>query len=144
MLAPTLKTIRHTKERKEVHKVIAFCMAQRTHNCNVLQRQWASLMAQLVKNRPATWETWVRSLGWEDPLEKEQLPTSIFWPGEFHGLYSPWGLKELDMTEQLSLHFTLAVQWLGLHASTEGVGVQSLITGKIPPHMPHSGAKNNK
>ena len=30
----------------------------------------ASLMAQLVKNPPAVWETWVRSLGWEDPLEK--------------------------------------------------------------------------
>ena len=31
---------------------------------------WASLVAQLVKNLPAVWETWVRSLGWEDPLEK--------------------------------------------------------------------------
>ena len=31
---------------------------------------WASLVAQLVKNPPAMWETWVRSLGWEDPLEK--------------------------------------------------------------------------
>ena len=30
----------------------------------------ASLVAQLVKNLPAMWETWVRSLGWEDPLEK--------------------------------------------------------------------------
>ena len=30
----------------------------------------ASLVAQLVKNPPAVWETWVRSLGWEDPLEK--------------------------------------------------------------------------
>ena len=29
----------------------------------------ASLIAQLVKNLPAMWETWVRSLGWEDPLE---------------------------------------------------------------------------
>ena len=29
-----------------------------------------SLIAQLVKNPPATWETWVQSLGWEDPLEK--------------------------------------------------------------------------
>ena len=35
-----------------------------------LQHSWASLMAQQVKNPPATWETWVRSLGWEDPLEK--------------------------------------------------------------------------
>ena len=31
---------------------------------------WASLVAQLVKNLPAIWETWVQSLGWEDPLEK--------------------------------------------------------------------------
>ena len=35
-----------------------------------LQYSWASLLAQLVKNSPAMWETWVRSLGWEDPLEK--------------------------------------------------------------------------
>ena len=35
-----------------------------------LQDSWASLVAQLVKNLPATWETWVWSLGWEDPLEK--------------------------------------------------------------------------
>ena len=33
---------------------------------------WASLVAQLVKNLPAMWETWVQSLGWEDPLEKGQ------------------------------------------------------------------------
>ena len=35
-----------------------------------LQSSWASLVAQLVKNLPAMWETWVGSLGWEDPLEK--------------------------------------------------------------------------
>ena len=31
---------------------------------------WASLVAQIVKNLPVIWETWVRSLGWEDPLEE--------------------------------------------------------------------------
>ena len=36
----------------------------------VLQYSWASLVAQLVKNPPAMQETWVQSLGWEDPLEK--------------------------------------------------------------------------
>ena len=36
----------------------------------------ASLVAQLVKNLPAMWETWVRSLGWEDPLEEETVPHS--------------------------------------------------------------------
>ena len=35
-----------------------------------LQYSWASLVAQLVKNLPAMWETWVQSLGWEDSLEK--------------------------------------------------------------------------
>ena len=45
----------------------------------------------------------VGDLGLEDPLEKERLPTPIVWPGELHGLYSPWGHKELDTTEQLSL-----------------------------------------
>ena len=35
-----------------------------------LQYFWASLVAQLVKNPPTMWETWVWSLGWEDPLEK--------------------------------------------------------------------------
>ena len=32
----------------------------------------------------------------------ERLPTPVFWPEEFHGLYSPWVRKELDRTEQLS------------------------------------------
>ena len=50
-----------------------------------LQYSWASLVAQLVKNPPAMWPTWVRSLGWEDPWRRERLPTPVFWPGE-----SPW------------------------------------------------------
>ena len=71
---------------------------------------WASLVAQLVKNLPAMRETWVRSLGWEDPLEKGKATHSVFWPGEFHGLYSPWGHKESDTTERLSLHYMLQIQ----------------------------------
>ena len=52
---------------------------------------WASLVAQLVKNPPAMWETWVRSLGWEDPLEKGTAAHSsilawrIPWTGESMG-----------------------------------------------------------
>ena len=56
--------------------------------CGIPWIVWASLVAQLVKNPPAMRETWVQSLGWEDPLEKERLPTPVFWPGEFHGLQS--------------------------------------------------------
>ena len=62
-------------------------------------------MAQTVKNLPAMWETWVQSLGWEDPLEKGKATHSSILAGEFHGLYSPEGRKESDMTKQLSLSF---------------------------------------
>ena len=65
---------------------------------------WASLVAQLVKNLLAMRETWVRSLGWKDPLEKGKATHSVFWPREFLELYNLWGLKKSDMTEQLSLH----------------------------------------
>ena len=38
--------------------------------CDLFVSNWAFLVAQLVKNLPAMWETWVRSLDWEDPLKK--------------------------------------------------------------------------
>ena len=49
-----------------------------------LQYSWASLVAQLVKNLPAMWETWVRSLDWENPLEKGKATHSSMLPREFH------------------------------------------------------------
>ena len=64
-----------------------------------IQYSWASLMAQLVKNPPEMWETWVQSLAWEDALKKRTLPTPVFWPGKFHGLFNLWGHKESDTTE---------------------------------------------
>ena len=60
-------------------------------------------MAQLVKNLPAMRETWVRSLGCEDPLEKGKATHSSILAWKIQGLYSPWGHKESDTTEQLSL-----------------------------------------
>ena len=59
----------------------------------------------MVKNLPAMQETWVRTLGQEDPLEKAMaihfsvLAWRIPWTEEPGRLYSPWGLKELDTTE---------------------------------------------
>ena len=64
-----------------------------------LQYSWASLVAQLVKNPPAVWDTWVRPLGWEDPLEKGKLPAPVFWPGEFHGLYT-WSFSATRFSSQ--------------------------------------------
>ena len=72
------------------------------------QYSWASIVAQLVKNLPAMQETWVQSLGWEDPRRRERLPTPVFWPGESHGLYSARGGKESDTTERLFLSQPLA------------------------------------
>ena len=46
-----------------------------------LQYFWASLVAQLVKNLPAMWETWVQSLGWEDPLEKGKATYPLQYSG---------------------------------------------------------------
>ena len=63
----------------------------------------------MVKNSPTVWETWVRSLGWEDPLEEGMTThsTILAWRipmdrGAWRA--SPWGRKELDMTERLSTH----------------------------------------
>ena len=48
-----------------------------SHYFNVVYHAyWASLVAQTVKNLPAVWETWVRTLGWEDPLEKGMATNS--------------------------------------------------------------------
>ena len=41
-----------------------------------LQYSWASLVTHLVKNSPTMWETWIRSLGWEDPLEESMVTQS--------------------------------------------------------------------
>ena len=68
----------------------------------------SSLVAQMVKNPPALCETWVQSLGQEDPLWRrkwQHTPTPVFLPGEFHGQrslagYRPWSHKDSDMTDQ--------------------------------------------
>ena len=61
-------------------------------NCVHVQSLRASLVAQRLKRLPAMWETWVRSLGWEDPLEKEMATHSSIlawrspWTEELGGL----------------------------------------------------------
>ena len=78
------------------------------------QYSWASLVAQLVKNLPAMWETWVQSLGWEDPLEKGTATHSsilawrILWT-------SPWGCKE--WTRLSDFHFQRSCYGLNVYVS---------------------------
>ena len=70
----------------------------------------------MVKRLPTMQETRNQSPGREDPWRRKCQPTPVFLPGESHGQrslagYSPWGSKESDMTEQLtlSLHFQFAI-----------------------------------
>ena len=68
-------------------------------------------VAQMVKSFRIMQEIWVWFLDWEDPLQKGLATTLVFLPGESHGQrslasYSPWGCKELDMTERLTLQST--------------------------------------
>ena len=79
----------------------------------------ASLVAQLVKNHQQCegpgFDPWVGKIPWR----RERLLTPGFWPGEFHGLYSPWGHKESDTTEQLSLSLSKAFsQFVVIHTVT--------------------------
>ena len=53
----------------------------------------APLVAQMVKNLPAMWETWIQSLGWEDPLEESRQPTPVFLHGESLWMEEPGGLQ---------------------------------------------------
>ena len=62
-----------------------------------LQYSWASLVAQLVKNLPAMWETWVRSLGWEDPLEKEMAIHSSILAWRIPWTEEPGGLQSMGL-----------------------------------------------
>ena len=85
-----------------------FIYTHKYTNWVIIYTHRASLVAQLVKNLPAMQETLVQSLGWEDPLDKGMATHSSLLAWKIHGQsslagYSPWGRKESDMTEQLSL-----------------------------------------
>ena len=75
----------------------------------------ASLVVQRLKRLPAMWETWVRSLGRKDPLEKEMATHSsilawrIPWTEELGGLQST-GCKESDTTERLHFHSLISLK----------------------------------
>ena len=76
-------------------------------------------MAQLIKNPPAMWETWVLSLDQDDSLGKGTATHSSIWPGGFSGLdYTVRGVtKELDTTERLSLSKIRFVSYSDLYDS---------------------------
>ena len=86
-------------------------MSNHVIGAHVLYR--ASLVAPWIKTLPAMQETCFRSLGREDPLEKEMQPTPVFLPGESHGQRSlagcsPWGRKSQTWLS----HYTTTTMFL--------------------------------
>ena len=67
---------------------------------------YSIMVAQLVKNRLQCGRPWFDPWVGKIPWKRKSLPTSVFWPGEFHGVYSPWSHKGSDTTERLSLSST--------------------------------------
>ena len=95
-------------------------------SCKVLAPvNWTSLMPQMVRNLPARQEIQVWSLGQEDPLGREWLPTPVFLPGENHRYrsltdYSPRGCKESGTTELLILSFPSSKLHKQVNQQTKG------------------------
>ena len=94
----------------------------------------------MEKNLPTIQETRVQSLGWDDPLEREWLPTPIFLPREFHGQrslagYSLRGCKESDMTEQLT-SFSLIFRWSSNESETHHPGISDKHRNTDPGDLP--------
>ena len=70
-----------------------------------LRYSWVSLVAQVVKNPPAMWETWVRYLGWEDPLEKEKATHSSILAWRIPGTAVRGVAKTLRRLRNFHFHF---------------------------------------
>ena len=94
----------------------------------ILFNGWTSLVAQLVGNLPTMRETWVGSLGWEDPLEESMVTHSriLAWriPMD-RGACNPWGHRESDTTEatKYSIVQFIAVQSLSVYNSLQHHGL---------------------
>ena len=79
-----------------------------THSSILGLSWWSSWWRIRLQCRRPGFDSWVGMILWI----RGQLPTPVFWPGEFHGLYSPWGCKELDSSERLSLTHSGALEML--------------------------------
>ena len=95
----TLKSLlQHRSSKALILWCSAFFMVQLLASLVGIYLQWG---------RPG-FDPWVGKIPWR----RERLPTPAFWPAKFQGLYNPWGRKESDTTEQLSLNFTHLHTWL--------------------------------
>ena len=98
------------------------------------------LEAQMVKCLPTMRDTWVQSLGQEDPGRRKWQPTPVLLPRKFHGQrslvgYSPWGRKELDITEWLHFGFISKVPEAVCHSLLQW----TMLCRNSPPWPIHLG-----
>ena len=102
------------------------------------QYSWASQVAQLVKSLPVIWETWVRSLGWEDPLEESMATHSSILAWRI-----PWSYKESDTAEWLSLSFNR--RWRYTCFCSQFI-ITGCVTGSLwkPHRILRTGGKSKK
>ena len=75
-----------------------------THSSILGLPLWLSWQGICLQCGRPGFDPWVGKIPWR----RERLPTPAFWPGEFHGLDSPWACKESDTTEQLALSVSLS------------------------------------
>ena len=105
---------------------ISVCTCIYTHiHVYIYMYSWSSLfMGFLLANLGFPWGSVGKESAYSEgnlssipglggsPGEGKGYPTPVSWPGEFHRLYSPWGHKELDMTEWLSLSFIITWKFI--------------------------------
>ena len=94
-----------TDEAQSVVRMWLRCVTQCVTRWGIWRQHmsaWTSPVAQMVKSLSAMWETWVQSLGWEDPLEKEMATHSSILAWRIPWIEGPGDLwsAELDMTER--------------------------------------------
>ena len=111
---PTPKFARQAtrlETQRRVDVVVLSSKATRKQNSLFLGVPRASLVALMVRNLPAMQDTWFNPWVGKIPWRRERLPTPVFCLGKFHGQYSPWGHKESDTTEWLSLGVPRLFLW---------------------------------
>ena len=82
------------------HSNVGTCVQEESRkSSHIIITIWASLIAQLVKHLPAMQETWVRSLGQEDPLEKEMATHSSILAWRIPGTEEPGGIQSMGSQE---------------------------------------------